>query len=46
MALREIVVGETYYSRSGIPCQVLDVCRHGQDCSVSMVYYSNLTPHL
>lgn len=44
MAIVEAVVGEVYHSRSKIPCQVLDICQHGQDCSVSMVYYTNLAP--
>jgi len=44
MPIVEADVGSVYYSASGIPCQVLDKCQHGQDCSVSMIYYTNLAP--
>jgi hypothetical protein len=44
MAILEAKIGSVYHSRSKIPCKILDVCQHGQDCSIRMIYYTNLTP--
>jgi hypothetical protein len=41
--LTSIQLGETYYSKSGVPFKVLSFPKHGQDCSHPMVLYKNLT---
>lgn len=40
--LLEVEVGQTYWSQGGYRCKVLHTGRHGQDCSISMVVYTNL----
>lgn len=40
----EVEIDNIYYSKSGIPFQVLHIARHGQDCSWPMVVYKNLEP--
>jgi hypothetical protein len=40
----EVEVGKTYLSPSGLPFEVLFLAAHGQDCTVPMVIYRNLTP--
>lgn len=42
--LREIEDGVTYLSKVGLPFRVLHKAKHGQDCTVPMVVYVNLTP--
>lgn len=34
----------TYLSQSGIPFHVLYIGKHGQDCTVPMVIYTNIEP--
>lgn len=42
--LSEVKKNETYLSASGYRFKVLDLPRHGQDCSIGMVYYQALEP--
>ncbi|QZA70879.1 hypothetical protein AH06_103 [Erwinia phage AH06] len=39
----EVEVGVTYLSPSGLPFEVLYIAAHGQDCTVPMIIYRNLT---
>jgi len=41
--ISDITVGHVYRSPSGLPFQVLAKAAHGQDCSVPMIVYQNLT---
>lgn len=42
--LLEVEERQTYISGSGYRCKVLSKAQHGQDCSVSMIVYTNLDP--
>lgn len=41
--LYEVTEGVTYHSPSGVPFLVIGKAAHGQDCSLGMVIYKNLT---
>ena len=38
----EIEQHKIYRSKSGYRCKVLHIGQHGQDCSISMIVYTNL----
>lgn len=40
----ELIVGETYLSPGGRKFKVLHLAKHGQNCSLPMVVYTNLEP--
>ena len=42
--LESVEEGCTYLSKSGIEFKVLHLGKHGQDCTLPMVVYTNLTP--
>jgi len=42
--IERVEIGSVYLSSSGIKFRVDDVRKHGQDCSLAMVCYTNLEP--
>ena len=38
----DLEINRVYISRHGRRFVIRDICRHGQDCTVPMVYYENL----
>lgn len=42
--LETVEVGKEYLSPSGLRFKVLHLAKHGQDCSLPMVVYTNLEP--
>lgn len=40
--LQEVEEGRHYWSKSGYECKVLHIGRHGQDCSIIMITYTNV----
>ena len=42
--LEFITIGEKYCSSSGWVFEVIDIVRHAQDCSITMVVYIALEP--
>lgn len=45
-AIREVEVGQVYYSPTRIPFQVLARGKHAQDCTIPMIIFTNLIPTL
>lgn len=40
----EVITGEVYYTKSGRPYRVTSRSWYGNNCSIPMINYTNLTP--
>ena len=40
----DLIVGSNYLSPSGIKFKLLHKAKHGQDCSLAMIVYTNIEP--